>query len=257
MKFKKGDVPKNKLSHEQWTDKNKDILNQNNISLLGKYIKSDKKILVRFNDCGHEIEMFPSNISRGAKCKICSGNQKLSNSEFKERFENADKYNEYELLSSYKGMNHKIKVKHSCGHIYDVTASKFIHGNKRCPKCKESKGEKHLYSFMCDHHFNFQRQYKIDNCKLKNKLPFDFAVFDKNNELLCLIEYQGEQHYYSRPFFGGDEGFEYQKLRDNIKRQYCEDNNIPLIEIPYWVVSPSKRLMQELKKLGITDSLNT
>lgn len=200
--------------------------------------------------------MLPGNLIKGYGCKYCSGNQKISKKEFKKMFETADVYKEYSLRSEYLGMNHKINVQHSCGHEYKVTASKFIHGNKRCPKCNESKGEKHLYEFLKNNNFDFERQYTNEECRLKNKLPFDFAVFENNN-ILFLIEYQGEQHYRERPFFGGKEGFEYQKKRDSIKREFCLKNNIPLIEIPYWVKSPSKRLMQELEKTGITYSLNT
>ena len=53
------------------------------------------------------------------------------------------------------------------------------------------------------------------------------------------IEYQGKQHYEPVDFAGkGDEWAKYQfkvgQQRDNIKRQYCQQNNIKLIEIPYW-----------------------
>ena len=55
----------------------------------------------------------------------------------------------------------------------------------------------------------------------------------------CSTEFQGEQHY--RPVRFGDESFEeakerfeYTKKHDRIKKKYCIDNNISLIEIPYW-----------------------
>jgi hypothetical protein len=60
-------------------------------------------------------------------------------------------------------------------------------------------------------------------------LSFDFYL---PNERIC-IEYNGQQHYKSCDIFGGEEGFEKQQIRDNIKRQYCKDNGIKLIEIPY------------------------
>lgn len=48
------------------------------------------------------------------------------------------------------------------------------------------------------------------------------------------IEYQGEQHYRPIDYFGGKEKFEVQQKRDNIKRDYCKNNNINLLEIPYY-----------------------
>ena len=62
-----------------------------------------------------------------------------------------------------------------------------------------------------------------------------FFVPSKN---LC-IEYQGEQHYEPVDFAG--KGIEWAKMKfeenqekDNIKRIFCKDNNINLLEIPYW-----------------------
>lgn len=254
-RFKKGITPKNKLSHSDWYSKNKDKIRED-IVFLSEYVKSTETITVKFSKCGHITEMLPGNIVKRYGCKHCAGKQKISQEKFEKMFKKVDLYSEYTLISEYKGMEEKIKVSHNCGYEYNVTALKFIHSEKRCPKCNDSKGEKHIFHFLKNKDIEFERQYKFDDCRLKNKLPFDFAVFE-DEQLLYLIEYQGEQHYRPRDFFGGKEGFEYQKLRDKIKKEYCLNNNIPLIEIPYWVKSPSKRLIQELNKLGITNSLNT
>ena len=59
---------------------------------------------------------------------------------------------------------------------------------------------------------------------------FDFYLPDNN---IC-IEYQGQQHYYPIEHFGGKDRFEEQVQRDLIKKEYCKNNNVILIEIPYW-----------------------
>lgn len=61
-------------------------------------------------------------------------------------------------------------------------------------------------------------------------LRFDFYLSDYN----ILIEYNGKQHYYSIPYFGGEDTLKRQKVNDAIKEKYCQDNNIKLIRIPYW-----------------------
>lgn len=83
--------------------------------------------------------------------------------------------------------------------------------------------------------FLITRQKRFEDCKDKSTLPFDIYLDDYN----ILIEYQGEQHY--RPVMFSSESleeankkFEYTKRHDFIKEQYCVDNNIPLIKIPYW-----------------------
>jgi hypothetical protein len=48
------------------------------------------------------------------------------------------------------------------------------------------------------------------------------------------IEYDGIQHFESVDYFGGELGFINTQMRDNIKNEYCKNNNIKLIRIPYW-----------------------
>ena len=63
-------------------------------------------------------------------------------------------------------------------------------------------------------------------------LRFDFAICDSENRILCLIEYQGEQHFRSfgkAPFFGKLQREE----TDLIKKNYCKQNAIPLHEVRY------------------------
>ena len=48
-----------------------------------------------------------------------------------------------------------------------------------------------------------------------------------------LIEFQGEQHYESVDYFGGDKKFKDQQRKDRIKRNFCKENNMPLLEIRY------------------------
>lgn len=74
-------------------------------------------------------------------------------------------------------------------------------------------------------------EYTFKNCvnpKTNNVLFFDFYLPDYN---IC-IEYDGEQHYKKTRWSHDD--FEERKYRDSIKNQYCLNNDIPLIRIPYW-----------------------
>ncbi len=62
---------------------------------------------------------------------------------------------------------------------------------------------------------------------------FDFAVFDDSGNLDFLIEYQGCQHYQAKSKFGGAKGLYQQQYNDNLKRRFCMEHGITLIEIPY------------------------
>ena len=47
-------------------------------------------------------------------------------------------------------------------------------------------------------------------------------------DVKCAIEVDGIQHRQPVSVFGGEEEFEQTVKRDNVKNQYCNDNNIPL-----------------------------
>ena len=114
-----------------------------------------------------------------------------------------------------------------------------------CPKCKSSRGEKDIHAILEFYKISFVSQYKISDCKNRLSLPFDFAIFNLNNKLIGLIEYQGLQHFKPISYFGGEKSFNQQQKRDQIKRDYCLTHGIPLLEIPYW------------KKDDVTHRLNT
>jgi hypothetical protein len=101
--------------------------------------------------------------------------------------------------------------------------------NHGCFKCSSSRGEKRVDAFLDLNFIKNIPQYKFEDCKCKRELPFDSDLPDYN---LC-IEYQGIQHYLPVELFGGEEQFKKQQLYDDIKRKYCLDNNIKLVEIPY------------------------
>ena len=65
-------------------------------------------------------------------------------------------------------------------------------------------------------------------------MPFDFYLLD----LKILIEYDGSQHYSPQQIKGisiekAKINFERCQINDKIKTQYCKDNNIDLLRIPY------------------------
>lgn len=114
-----------------------------------------------------------------------------------------------------------------------------------CQKCKTSKGENFILKYFCDNNIKYIHQHKFNDCIHNTKLVFDFYLPDHN----LLIEYDGEQHFISKDFFGGEEGLKYNKLRDSIKTKYAEDNNIKLIRFRY--DDSLEFIRDELSKLEI------
>ena len=79
-------------------------------------------------------------------------------------------------------------------------------------------------------------EYSFEGLTSPNGRPlrFDFVVFDDDNNIDFIIEYQGKQHYEPSSKFGGKRGFYQQQYNDKKKKRYCILHNIPLVEIPYW-----------------------
>ena len=112
-----------------------------------------------------------------------------------------------------------------------------------------SKGEDKIELLLIDNKINYIHNYKFSNCKYQKPLPFDFAIFSNTGDLLCVIEYDGEQHYhYIEHWHKTEEGFKQQQLRDSIKTDFCKINNIKLIRIPY---TEFDNIEQILRNYGI------
>ena len=131
------------------------------------------------------------------------------------------------LISEYCGCKTPVSLKcNKCGFEYPA----YIHLRKQCPNCeKYYYGEKLVQNYLEYKNINNIMQHKLDDCRNKNRLPFDFYLPDLN---IC-IEYQGKQHYEPVEMFGGIEGFTQQQHNDKIKKEYCSLNGIKLIEVSY------------------------
>lgn len=115
---------------------------------------------------------------------------------------------------------------------FECALEDFMFSNVEHPFLTMSKGEKNISLFLKNNKIKFISQYKFSDCFFKspnNPLRFDFYLPDYN---IC-IEYNGEQHYKAIDWFGGLEKFEEQKRRDTIKKEYCKEKGIKLIEVAY------------------------
>jgi hypothetical protein len=110
-----------------------------------------------------------------------------------------------------------------------------IKNSKGCKYCADSKskGEIKIENYLNENNIEFDIQQSFPDCKYKILLKFDFFVYI-NNELSVIVEYDGIQHFEPVEYWGGEEGFKEQQIRDNIKNEYCKTHNIFLLRIPYW-----------------------
>ncbi len=125
-----------------------------------------------------------------------------------------------------------------CEHEWESTIFHRSDG-RGCPQCNKSKGQKYIQSVLKIKNIIFEEEY--DKFKdllsdLGNPLRFDFAVFEDKEKikLKCLLEYDGEQHFKMIKGWITKEEFLKIKYHDQLKNNYCEKYNIPLLRIPYW-----------------------
>ncbi len=99
-----------------------------------------------------------------------------------------------------------------------------------------SSGEVKIHNILTDYDIPFEEEYEFDDIISSSgrHLRFDFAIFDDDGDLQCLIEFNGRQHYQSVSKFGGSRGVHRQRYNDNLKRQYCLKHNYKLISIPWY-----------------------
>ena len=186
--------------------------------------------------CGEKIEYVYKNVDDKTVCKNCR------------ILETADKYikkhlgYDYKVVSKeYTDLSRKepILVLHEkCNKVFECKFNSIVHSSYGCKYCKPdcSHGEYCIRNVLEENKILYKVEYHPENCYYKSKLYFDIACFYKD-ELICLIEYDGEQHFCPRPVKNAyDESvkrFESTAKRDLVKNKYCEDNNIPLLRIKY------------------------
>ena len=124
-----------------------------------------------------------------------------------------------------------------CGNKVVVKTRDLISGDTHSCGClSQSYGAIQIENILKENNIRYKKEFIFSDLLSKNGCPlrFDFAVFNFNDKLTYLIECQGEQHYESVDFFGGEAAFLSQKERDLKKREYCQKHNIPLVEINYF-----------------------
>lgn len=113
-----------------------------------------------------------------------------------------------------------------CGATQIVNKGNLLAGHTKSCGCKTSSLERITANILKKHGINFVKNKTFDSCRLSNggRAKFDFYV--ENN---YIIECDGIQHF--------EKGF-YNPLgvlaeKDRLKNEWCFENNIPIIRIPY------------------------
>lgn len=190
--------------------------------------------------CGNTYSVSRDGLVSGKSscCNHCKGEKIRQKAEERglTSWHKGDRFGLLEIIESAgtKSGHSYVKCKCDCGNIVNVRVE-HLKGQSHsktisCGCTSQSSGEIKITKLLEMSNIEFQTQYRIKEFNLSS--PFDFAIFN-NGVLLGLIEYDGEQHFESVDFFGGEEKLKLQQERDERKNKWCEENNIRLIRIPY------------------------
>lgn len=109
------------------------------------------------------------------------------------------------------------------------------HHTTSCGCVNYSIGEKNIVNILEKNNIPFKKEYSFpDLIGKKNVLyRYDFAIFNKDNKIIRLIEFDGRQHTLDYTPWGEIDTLEERQKRDKQKDLYALQHNIPLIRIPY------------------------
>lgn len=136
-----------------------------------------------------------------------------------------DYINRYSKVKIICDKRHSNGKKHG---IFKQSPANHLAG-KGCKKCKTYSGEDKIKNILSNNKIKYQEQKTFPDCKDKQVLHFDFYLPEHN----ILIEYDGEQHFNYKSYFGGYGGLLDRMCKDKIKNDYCAKNKISLLRISY------------------------
>ena len=190
-------------------------------------------------ECGNTITTSGTRLKNGS-CSSCGCYRKKRMSEIGKKYSQiADitnqRFGKLVAIEPTKERQNKSviwKCKCDCGNIHYASKSNLSSGSvSRCSDCKIlSKGEEKIKQLLIEANIPFVQEKTFETCrypKTNALLKFDFYV---NNSYI--IEFDGIQHFKSIGWYTTEKLLSLQE-RDRYKNNWCKENNIPIIRIPY------------------------
>lgn len=226
------------------------------LTVLGRVIDDENKIYRKTQwqclcSCGKAVIVSGDNLKSGHTTS-CGHNRADYNTLPGRRFGDLEVIEEIPP----SGNKRRFLCKCSCGNFTEVLGTHLVQGATKSCGHIASRGEQKISSILQEFCVDYKTQISFEDLKSPKggTLRFDFGVYDKDN-LIYLIEYQGIQHF-ENTFCIEQDDFEYRCKCDAIKKEYCLQKNIPLIEIRYdEEITPEKILIFKTKRVVDEDFL--
>lgn len=186
--------------------------------------------------CGTRRSVSGPSLRRGVS-QSCGCQKKIKARENNGTFvdETGNRYGKLLVIAKDEGLSiqkHRAQwiCKCDCGNFKTVSSKCLRDGKTHSCGCLVSIGESNIQKILEDNNIIFISQYGV---WIKDRYyRFDFAILNEDLEVKRLIEFDGIQHTDASQLHWGKNNEQIQQ-RDKIKNNYCIENNITLIRIPY------------------------
>lgn len=191
-----------------------------------------KKIEIFHELCGNIYEVELGSFFNGRRC-ACNVSERISDALSMNKEDMIEKLS----MSGNRNMTYEsgfVSVDEYCdfrcekGHVFKALPRQLYSEVRGCTKCHTSKGEIAIEKYLNKKGYEFIPQFKFEDLVDSKALSFDFFIPSKN----VLIEFQGQQHYFSNDLFG-ESSFQKTQKHDAMKQDYTTDNGYELICIPF------------------------
>ena len=186
------------------------------------YINANIPVSIICKEHGEFKQIPDFHINRKCGCPKCSNNVKLDLIEFIEKASKIHN-NKYDY-SKVEYNNNRREITIICKTHGEFIQKPFVHlSNHGCPSCI-NKTEFKFFEKMKELYPTMKRQFKVQWCKNKLYLPFDFVIEDLN----IIIELDGDQHFKQISNWTAPE---FQIEKDKYKIQCANQNGFSVIRL--------------------------
>lgn len=205
-----------------------------------KYTGSHEKIKIICPEHGEFWQVAKDHLYYGCnECSSikCGDAQRFNTKTFIEKAQKKHNYMYCYSKAEYSGYEKSITI--TCPIHGDFITTPHTHlSGHCCPICAgvNSYYENKLYESIVSRYkdANILKQFRTSWLKYKHKMSIDIFLQDYN----IGIEYQGGQHFKPVSFYGGINNFKKQTIRDELKFNQCEKNNVELLYFSYFDKEP-------------------
>lgn len=237
----------NKMTNEEFLEEFYKI--NNTIEIKSIYVNRRTPLLCKCKNDGYEWNAYPYDLlNNRCGCRRCLKHEQYTTDEFRNIMKGIN--SNISIIGEYKNSKTPIECMCKiCGTTFFPQPANLKNSMTGCPTCngKDSILERNVKSILEKYNIKYKYQKRYTGLVgIGGKpLSYDFYLPDYNK----VIECQGEQHFKSVKYFGGDEKYNTQIEHDKRKKEYAYKHNIGMIELTYKDKNNEESILKNLLNL--------